>query len=247
MALRLRITSATGVVREVLPKPGEAIQIQPGDRVVVIEPERADLVLTRVEGNLIVQVDGETYVLAGFFSAPAPLTLEGSALAAAPPLPAAPILEDQQGQPFTSEQITFQGGSTLIDSGPLLPENPVLPEKVPFAPPPGPPPASSGSGFSPPSGPGPLVQESPTPSSEVQGLLPTMVSVTSASAVEGGIIVFTITRTGSLGPGSIDFAFNDGTALQGLDYVGVQETLHFGAGEASKTVTATTVQDFLLE
>ena len=69
------------------------------------------------------------------------------------------------------------------------------------------------------------------------------------SASEGaGTVNVTITRSGSAGNVSVDFATQDGTATAGLDYVGVPTTtVNFADGETSKTVPITIIDDSLAE
>jgi hypothetical protein len=64
----------------------------------------------------------------------------------------------------------------------------------------------------------------------------------------GGPAVITITRTGgSAGTATVDLATSNGTATSGSDYTAVSQTVTFGIGEISKTVTVPITDDLLNE
>ena len=71
-----------------------------------------------------------------------------------------------------------------------------------------------------------------------------------ASVTEGGVLTFTVTRTGDAQAAqTVDFATSigsDDTASAG-DFTGTSGTLTFAQGETSKTFTVATTQDALLE
>ncbi len=61
-------------------------------------------------------------------------------------------------------------------------------------------------------------------------------SASSYSATEtSGQAIITVNHAGGLGPVSVSYSTNGGTALPGVDYVATSGTLHFAAGETSKT------------
>jgi hypothetical protein len=67
-------------------------------------------------------------------------------------------------------------------------------------------------------------------------------SVSEASAVEGGGLVFTLVKNGT-GAASVSYATADASAGAGADYNGASGTLSFAAGESSKTVALATIDD----
>ncbi|HEX8225553.1 MAG TPA: Calx-beta domain-containing protein [Allosphingosinicella sp.] len=71
-------------------------------------------------------------------------------------------------------------------------------------------------------------------------------AVGDASATEGGILVFTIVKTGSAA-GSVAYATADGSAAAPGDYQAAGGPLAFAAAETSKTVSVTTFDDTLDE
>lgn len=66
-------------------------------------------------------------------------------------------------------------------------------------------------------------------------------SVTDASATEGGAITFTVTRSGSGLPQSVNYATAAGSALAGSDFTATSGTLNFAAGDTSATFSVTTI------
>src|SRR5262249_17012384 len=62
-------------------------------------------------------------------------------------------------------------------------------------------------------------------------------SIDSVSAVEGGVALLTVTRSGDLvGQVSVNFATVAGTALAGTDFISSSGQLTFLAGETTKTI-----------
>ena len=72
-------------------------------------------------------------------------------------------------------------------------------------------------------------------------------SQSSYAAVEGRPATITVTRTGTAGPVTVDFATGNGTATWPADYAGTAGTLTFQAGETTKTLTVPTVADTQVE
>ena len=73
-------------------------------------------------------------------------------------------------------------------------------------------------------------------------------SVDDVSEVEGGAVTFTVSRSGDAGTASVDVATADGTAtVAGHDYVPLHQTVMFGPGEHTQTVTVTVWPDTALE
>jgi Calx-beta domain len=72
-----------------------------------------------------------------------------------------------------------------------------------------------------------------------------LLSVSAVSAVsEGALLSFTISRTGATGtPATVNYATSDGTALAGSDYTATSGTLSFAAGDTTKTVSVSTIDD----
>jgi len=61
-------------------------------------------------------------------------------------------------------------------------------------------------------------------------------SAASYTATEAsGQAIITVNHVGGLGPVSVSYSTNGGTALPGIDYIVTSGTLHFAAGETSKT------------
>jgi hypothetical protein len=73
-------------------------------------------------------------------------------------------------------------------------------------------------------------------------------SIGSATAIEGALLSFTITRSGSLlGSSSVSYLTSDGTAVSGADYIAASGVMTFAAGEASKIINIATVDDAVVE
>lgn len=73
-------------------------------------------------------------------------------------------------------------------------------------------------------------------------------SVGDATATEGGVIAFVVTKAGSAGTSyTVNYTTSDGSALVGSDYVSASGQLTFLASESSKTVSISTVNDALGE
>lgn len=67
-------------------------------------------------------------------------------------------------------------------------------------------------------------------------------------AVEGGTLVFTVTKTGSTSTSySVAYASAGGTATSGSDFTATSGTLTFLAADTSKTVSVATVDDAVVE
>jgi len=64
----------------------------------------------------------------------------------------------------------------------------------------------------------------------------------------GGLMVFTLTRSGDLSAASsVNYATSNGTATAGLDYIAANGSVSFAAGQASATVTVQISNDTLVE
>lgn len=73
-------------------------------------------------------------------------------------------------------------------------------------------------------------------------------SIGDAYGIEGDILIFTVTRAGTTsGSFSVSYATANGTATSTSDYVATSGTLTFAEGEASKTISVTTIDDATLE
>ncbi len=86
---------------------------------------------------------------------------------------------------------------------------------------------------------------------EADGIATIAYNISDASVVEGDSgtvdLTFTITRSGSAVNGSVVVSTTDGTAEDGLDYVGITETVAFAIGVTSQTVTVTVNGDSDIE
>jgi len=77
---------------------------------------------------------------------------------------------------------------------------------------------------------------------------PPTFSISDASGVEGGSLVFTVTKGGSTGSTlSVNYATANGTATSTSDYVAASGTLSFAPSETSKTITVSTRNNSTLE
>ncbi|WP_417224023.1 retention module-containing protein, partial [Amphritea sp.] len=78
---------------------------------------------------------------------------------------------------------------------------------------------------------------------------PSLYSVADVEVSEGGMMTFTVTRTGGTGAATIDYATSiettDNTETE--DFTATSGTLTFAAGEVSKTFTVQTTQDDVFE
>jgi len=73
-------------------------------------------------------------------------------------------------------------------------------------------------------------------------------SVNNASIAEGGVLSFTVTKTGATAKShNVNYASGGGDATAGVDYTVASGTLTFTSAETSKTVTVTTLQDAAYE
>ncbi len=70
------------------------------------------------------------------------------------------------------------------------------------------------------------------------------ITVSDPSAVNGsGTVTFTLTRTNTSSPLTVNWKTADDTALAGTNYVAASGTVTFAAGQATQTVTVTTLND----
>lgn len=73
-------------------------------------------------------------------------------------------------------------------------------------------------------------------------------SVSDASATEGGVLIFTVTRTGpATGNVTVNYATSDGSATAGPDYTATSGTLTFAPTDTSKTISVSTIDDTAVE
>ena len=271
MALILKIKDAKGVERQVILQPGTAVQIQPGDTITFADPNQAAGIQLQHTGNNLVIIYNEGQVeLTGFYNTNA---------AAAPGLvaPAPPELDVPAGDqtlPVTpqsdlaaiNQQVPALGGSVQADKliglhtgdGPSFAEDRPADSSRPSG--------NNGSNAAAGSGagggtnsagqPAPLVEneqdnKSKELTAEVQnsGVSPPTYAIASASVTEGGLLVFTVTRTGSLPASSVDFATSiaGGNSASTGDFTEVHGTISFAAGQASQTFAVQTTQDLFTE
>src|SRR5262249_30392329 len=74
------------------------------------------------------------------------------------------------------------------------------------------------------------------------------IAVTGSSVVNGsGPVNFTITRTNTSGSLTVNWTTADDTAIAGTDYTAASGTVTFADGQASQTVTVTTLNDTTAE
>lgn len=73
-------------------------------------------------------------------------------------------------------------------------------------------------------------------------------SISNATASEGGSLTFTVTKSGTAtAPVSANFATADGSAVAGNDYNAASGTLTFAPGDTTKTITVSTIDDNINE
>jgi hypothetical protein len=73
-------------------------------------------------------------------------------------------------------------------------------------------------------------------------------SINDASATEGGIVTFTVSRAGSTtGSYTVNYATANNTAIAGSDYTAKSGTLTFASGVTTQTIQISTLQDSLVE
>ena len=98
-----------------------------------------------------------------------------------------------------------------------------------------------------------LAFDSPAPDGEVEDypvtILPSLIISDAASVTEGDIgntnAIFTVTLTPAGGREvSVDYSTRSDTATSGVDFLPVSGTLHFAAGETTKTILVPVVGDF---
>lgn len=74
--------------------------------------------------------------------------------------------------------------------------------------------------------------------------IPPSFSIGDASVSEGGNLVFTVTKTGTVSQSyGVSYATANGTAIAGNDYTAKSDTLTFAGAETSKTITVSTIDD----
>jgi len=73
-------------------------------------------------------------------------------------------------------------------------------------------------------------------------------SINDASAVEGGSLIFTVSKSGSTSSSySVNWSTANGSALSGSDYTGNSGILTFTSSQSSKTITIPTINNNLYE
>lgn len=73
-------------------------------------------------------------------------------------------------------------------------------------------------------------------------------SIGNADVTEGGTLSFTVTRSGNTSTAaSATYASASGSATSGSDFTAVSSTVSFTAGEISKNISVTTIDDALVE
>ena len=76
---------------------------------------------------------------------------------------------------------------------------------------------------------------------------PPSFAISNATAVtEGGTLAFTVTKTGTTAS-SVNYATASGTATSGSDFTATSGTLTFLAGDTTKTITVSTIDDSVVE
>ncbi len=83
----------------------------------------------------------------------------------------------------------------------------------------------------------------------VTGITNVSLNINDVTVNEGdGTATFTVTRSGDIAPtASVDYATSDGTAKAVSDYTPTSGTLHFAAGETSKSITVAITDDHIFE
>jgi len=77
---------------------------------------------------------------------------------------------------------------------------------------------------------------------------PPSFSISDASTVEGGGLVFTVTKTGTSSISfDVNYATANGTAIVDSDYEGATGTLTFTGSDTTKTITVVTIDDVTLD
>ena len=77
---------------------------------------------------------------------------------------------------------------------------------------------------------------------------PPSLSIANASTTEGGVLAFTVTRSGDLSvPVSASYSTTAGTAAAGSDFTTASGTVSFAIGQASATISVATVDDTTVE
>jgi YD repeat-containing protein len=105
---------------------------------------------------------------------------------------------------------------------------------------------TDGTGAAPPPPTPPSAPPPPPPASPPSSPPPPSLSIGDASATEGAVLTFTVTKSGS-GAASASWMTGDGTATAGSDFTAASGTIAFTAAETSKTVSITTLADSLAE
>ena len=79
-------------------------------------------------------------------------------------------------------------------------------------------------------------------------IVPRSYFVSDASANEGGVLEFTVSRSGYSGDSvTVNYVTANGSAKAGNDYTAQTGTISFAAGETSKTISVATTEDSLIE
>ena len=77
---------------------------------------------------------------------------------------------------------------------------------------------------------------------------PANLAIGNASVTEGGTLSFTVTRSGNTSSAvSASYATSDGSAVAPGDYTAKSGTVSFSAGQTSKSITVTTIDDSTVE
>lgn len=77
---------------------------------------------------------------------------------------------------------------------------------------------------------------------------PANLAIGNASATEGGVLIFTVTRSGNTAiAASASYATVNGTAIAGSDYVATSGVVAFAAGQTTATISVATTDDAVFE